>query len=416
MVPRTARQLGRLDRYVRKSCLRAPDGASRCRLSHSLEEALRLASLPGEEEGRIYCFRRVNVSGIPAGADRGVWLDKVQHALRALAGHAVHADEPHAGAVDAVYFNGEQEALETVLRRLTHAPVRRDERRPEWFLASFLGVAPEASAAIQIEAALHRLRAPEMPAGAAAAIVLAAIGADDPGPLLAAVPESTVREWVREWTRTANAAPDSPAVRIPEHFREMVKRVAARFGWRDSRTSWLALLVLTYLHPTAMAFGNPIHAVRVALHDLEAAPREPARIPRPKPLLVPSARNATIRFDEFDEDVEETAEAAPAAVLRYSAPVPASPAPRRNGEPTASAGLYFLLNALRRLGIATVLETCPQLRGAGFVEHIFKSSSALRSERELPRTIRFCSAWIAERSLRSKASFLIGMSGPEIFG
>lgn len=390
MVSRSARQPGRLDRYVRTSWLRAPEGVSRYRLSHFLEEALRLATLPGEEEGRIYCFRRISVPAMPAGADRGVWLGRIQQALGALAARAVHADDPHAGAVDSVYFSDEQEALETVLRRLIPQPMDRGERRPEWFVASFLGVAPELSAASQLEAALHRLRAPAMSAGVAAAIVLAAIDANDPCPLLAALPESTAREWLRDWAKTANPEPRSPAVRIPEPFREMARRAASRFGWRDSRTCWLALLILTYLYPTAMAFGNPVHAVRAALHDLEAGPLEPADMPGPKRPAARSGRDTAIHFDGFEDD--EAPAAAPVALLCDSETAghpaeeaaPAPRMPRRNlvfpgqrfsGEPTAFAGLYFLLNPLRRIGIGRALENDPRLRDARLVEHILRRAA-----------------------------------------
>src|SRR5262249_37706325 len=46
------------------------------------------------------------------------------------------------------------------------------------------------------------------------------------------------------------------------------------------------------------------------------------------------------------------------------------------GEPTAGAGLYFLLQALRRLRIAAALDSCPALAEAGFVDHILKKLAA----------------------------------------
>ena len=93
-----APQTGRLDRHVRRSYLRLDEGDSRHRICYSLEESLRLACLPGEEEGRIYCFRCVSLSGIPAEANRKVWVDRVQCALSVLASVAVHASHPKAAA------------------------------------------------------------------------------------------------------------------------------------------------------------------------------------------------------------------------------------------------------------------------------------------------------------------------------
>jgi hypothetical protein len=48
-----ALQSSRLDRRVRRSFLRINDGDSRHRIAYSIEEALRLAHLPGEDVGRI---------------------------------------------------------------------------------------------------------------------------------------------------------------------------------------------------------------------------------------------------------------------------------------------------------------------------------------------------------------------------
>src|SRR5271163_295594 len=87
-------KLDRLDRHVRRSYLRISDRASRYRVACSLEEALRLANLPGEEEGRVYCFRRVSLSGIPAQAKRKTWLDRVQRVLGGLAAQAAHGTDP----------------------------------------------------------------------------------------------------------------------------------------------------------------------------------------------------------------------------------------------------------------------------------------------------------------------------------
>src|ERR1700740_3303246 len=109
-------QTGRLDRHVRRSYVRMSEGDSRHRISYALEEALRLASLPGEEEGRIYCFRRLSVAGIPGEAIRGVWLDRIQHMLSVWAALAVHGTDPSASTANTIYFNSQEEALETLLR------------------------------------------------------------------------------------------------------------------------------------------------------------------------------------------------------------------------------------------------------------------------------------------------------------
>src|SRR5271170_7843993 len=87
----------RHDRYVRRARLSVSAGESQHRLAFTVEEALRLASLPGEDEGRSYYFRRLRVTGLPSGGDRGVWLDRFQRALSSEAMQAVHGGDPRAG-------------------------------------------------------------------------------------------------------------------------------------------------------------------------------------------------------------------------------------------------------------------------------------------------------------------------------
>src|ERR1035437_6107509 len=68
-------------RHVRRTRLCVHPGAPRHRLVSTIEEALRLAALPGENEGRTYYFRRLRLAGLPADGDRRAWLDAFQCAL-----------------------------------------------------------------------------------------------------------------------------------------------------------------------------------------------------------------------------------------------------------------------------------------------------------------------------------------------
>lgn len=104
--------LARNDRHVRRARLRIGASAPRHRLVFNIEEALRLCSLPSENEGRVYCFRYLHVGGLPANGDRRAWLDELQRALLELARRAVHGADDAARAADAVFFLNEQEACE----------------------------------------------------------------------------------------------------------------------------------------------------------------------------------------------------------------------------------------------------------------------------------------------------------------
>jgi hypothetical protein len=262
-------KLDRLDRHVKRSYLRISDKMSRHRVACSLEEALRLLNLPGEEEGRIYCFRSVSLSGIPAEANRKIWMDRVQQVLSALAARAVHGTDPGAGAADAVYFHHVEEALETLLRRALQS-----KARPEWFSASILGLAPGQGPATQIPVILEHLRRPSIPQGVAAAIIVAAVGVSDPAPLLAAIPVFTIRDWLRELDGRKTLFADGGPILLPDPIRTAVRQAADHFGWRDPRTTWLAALAVVSLSPGALAAGTAVQRAHLILRRLEAGQPE----------------------------------------------------------------------------------------------------------------------------------------------
>jgi hypothetical protein len=402
---------GRLDRHVRRSYLRVGEGVSRHRIAYSLEEALRLTSLPGEEEGRIYCFRRVSLSGIPAEANRRVWMEQIQQVLGALAVQAVHASDPSASSANAVYFNNIEEALETLLRKAVRASGAR-WTTPEWFSNSVSGTEPGESYALQIPAILERLRPPSMAPGAAAAILFAALGGADPVALLSAIPSATLREWVRELEGRKNLSASAPPVQLPGEIKTALQRAASHFGWKDPATVWLAAQAVLCLSPGAWSSGTVAKRTRSTLRMLEEEqPRE--QVDR-SASMIRSASAPPLVFDDDDEidstqrlsfEKEETSPAPQneASLFRphsIASEVPSSDQapvddmaveaappdielpdilaarPPLLGEATQAAGLYFLLNVLRSLGIVAALETCPALAEANLAPYILRQLAA----------------------------------------
>ena len=59
-VDHSARHVGRLR-------LRTPDRQKQPRVQLLVEESLRLTSLPGEEQGRLYCIRRLRLPVLEGG-------------------------------------------------------------------------------------------------------------------------------------------------------------------------------------------------------------------------------------------------------------------------------------------------------------------------------------------------------------
>jgi hypothetical protein len=403
-----APQTGRLDRHVRRSVLRVGEGVSRHRIAYSLEEALRLVLLPGEEEGRIYCFRRVSLSGVSAEANRRVWMEQAQRVLGTLAAQAVHAGDPHAGSANAVYFNNIEEALETLLHNAVRATGGAHSATPEWFANSMIGTPPDSSYAVQIAAILERLRPPSMAPAAAASILFAALGNADPVGLLSAISVISIREWLHELDGQASLSAPVQPVQLPGEMKTTLHRSASHFGWKDPATVWLAAQAVLALSPGAWSSGTVVKRARATLRILEG---EQTREPRDRSSAIlrdsgahqlvfdddktgaslqvsledesvilaqqdksktPTGQSGALDVARFDQS--EAAQDAPAGVILSPAEFPEIPASMSPllGEATHSAGLYFLLNVLRSLGIATALDVNPALAQANFVTHILR--------------------------------------------
>src|ERR1041385_1503370 len=134
----STRSQDRGDRYVRRTLLRLDPHASRERLAARLEEALRLAFLPGEDQGRVYYFRRLHVDGLPPDGDRNTWLARFQSLLSEAAASAVHGSRPDAITAPAVYFASEHQALEILLTRVLTRGIAE-----EWFWPMVIGPAAQ---------------------------------------------------------------------------------------------------------------------------------------------------------------------------------------------------------------------------------------------------------------------------------
>jgi hypothetical protein len=363
-----APQIGRLDRHVRRSHVRMTNGASRYRISYALEEALRLANLPGEEEGRIYCFRSVSVAGISGEGMHRVWMHRVQQALGSWAAQAVHGTNANAATADAIYFHNQEEALEVLLRNALRP--RNGNAKPEWFSASLLGGSPAATYTEQIPAILARLRPPAIPACAAASILFAALGTANPSALLSSVPAEIVREWIRELEGAKNDG-DSQPIQLPADLKRPVLQAAAEFGWKDSKAIWLTAQAALIIAPGSWNAGSSMRRARSTLRMLEGEQRQTLAAHSAFTSRDSAARK--LLFDDEagsrNEQLPSTVEAVVHRLLLEHADHLASKPPLR-GEATAAAGLPFLLNVLQRLQIAAALKACPALADAELSNHI----------------------------------------------
>ena len=230
-----------------------------------------LASLPGEEEGRVYCFRRVSLAGIPVDANRRVWGERVESLLAFMAAQAVHASSANAGASDGVYFNHIEEALESLLSSALRGAANAVWERPAWFSNSLLGLESETGFSRQIPVIVERLQPPAFSPGVAASLFCLPRWATS-------IPLSCCRQSspaiLRAWMRTAEASgstgADTPAVRLPQRLATALVRAASQFGWKDPSTIWLALQAVLSVAPGSMAAGMAVRRARATLRALEA--------------------------------------------------------------------------------------------------------------------------------------------------
>lgn len=251
---------GRLDRHVRHSVVRAGGSASGRRIAYAMENSLRLIELPGESEGRLYCFRRVTLSGPPPQAGQKAWVDTVQEQLGELAAQAVLATTPAARLAGAVYFHNAQQAVEWLLTRVLHS-----SEPPPWFAWSLLGLARDADRDAEIRASVEWLYQMSVSTGAAAQILLAALGELDPVPLLAALSSSALGAWMNGWEQTNPGSHSAVAIYLDVRAKAAVSRAAEHFGWTDVHTLWLCAQFVA-----ARAPGHPsASALRATLRKLE---------------------------------------------------------------------------------------------------------------------------------------------------
>jgi hypothetical protein len=399
METRAVVQLDRLDRHIWRSYVRMSAGTSRFRATSALEEAMRLADLPGEREGRHYYFRRVSLGEIPAQAGRRLWMDRVQQTLGELAATAIHGSDPRAAASNAVFFDNPEQALEALLRRSL-----RTGASPAWYDTAVLGDAPDPGNTLSIFRIVRRLRQ-SLPPVVGAAIILASVSHSSPVALLNALPVSWIRDWLREMESEPGAPEQTALIAFPGSWKDTLRLAAQEFGWKEPRTIWLAALGVMTHAPNPLVSSA---AVRRARATLQWMAQEQARQPLDRGAAIIRGNGAQLL--QFKSEAEEAGAArGTASDADEAGPIPsttraavsdaerepgklesATPtaAPREMpalrplaaaamlGEPTAAAGLYFLLHALRQLGIADALAASPALAEAGFAAHILKRLAA----------------------------------------
>lgn len=257
-------------RHVRRTRLCLDPSASRVRLVSMLEESLRLAALPGEQQGRVYYFRYLRLTGLPANGDRTAWLQGFQRLLGEQAESAVDGAGPSAALAPAVYFASDGEACEILLRRL----LERRRLQEEWFWPPVLASAGGSAAGdpapgrAAIPAVIERLSRTPASWMAVAETVFAALAAADPLYLLQSIPVSAAEAWLREIGGWRPQPRHAPPITLSGRTLPAVVEALRVLGAADPRTQWLAALAVILSCPSDLTTGAAVARSQLVLSSL----------------------------------------------------------------------------------------------------------------------------------------------------
>ncbi len=262
------RQLGRTDRHVRRGRLSLASDASPHKLALVAEESLRLCSLPGEEEGRVYYFRRLRVMDVPEDGDRRAWMNAFQMAMQEQASQALHGSHPRAAFADAVYFRNEQETCESLL--MLYAV-----RRPavDWYWPHVSGVTHDKSAPAQFTGVIQKLVSGTAGWSAAASVVLSVARRIGSAALIQLLPDEAIEYWLRGMG-AADAAWTAP-VRFSAAMTAIIANAIGVAGLDSPVVLWFATLAVSQIRPSSVQDRSAVRIARSSLHKMIAGASPP---------------------------------------------------------------------------------------------------------------------------------------------
>jgi hypothetical protein len=265
-VPAAARRIERL-----RLTAQAEEGLTRGRLL--VEDAMRIASFPGETEGRVVVIRQLALGIVDPDRSSAALAPVIEEAVRSASARALRFDDPAAPAADVVYFPSALAAAGAFVERLVGGG------GTEWFWESLFEsrisrAEPEAAVHIAVDRLL------ELPGGAvhvaALVNVLRVRGTVDrllgwlrPGDgerLLTecGLPLTPRHRGPSAPARVAEGAVETGQPRLPPEslggavraWYPMLATWSARWSDTDPRTRWLAAAALVGTQPSMLAHSE----------------------------------------------------------------------------------------------------------------------------------------------------------------
>lgn len=350
-------------RHVKRLRLRLPDSTGRSTAQMLVEEVLRLTSLPGEDQGRVYFFRRLRLPPMDRRQPASDWIARGSRHLLTLGREAVAVSDPRSAAADAVFFGSAHEA-----RRLLLARLLRGDAAREWYWARATGVPAALPLEDRIEQLLDYWHVQEAGWAGVARELLPSLDRDGIRRLLERIRRPTVVRWLSSVT-SGHAAPSRGAERSHATMPRLRSRTAAlldearqHLADDDPRVVFLAVLAVLEAAPDLSSGGDAQQIARSVLDapvslgrrdDASMRDRRGRRTHGNAGTTADGTQRSSARDVTGARESEDAIE--PSGRLEHA---------------TEGAGVYFLLHALRHTGIVPLLDAHAELRLTHFVARV----------------------------------------------
>ncbi len=367
-----------------------------------LEDALRTASAPTGEQGKLLIVRSLSVGSIhpqQSSASLALTIEQRLHQLRLL---AVHAEEPAARTAPAVYFH---DMVEPYVRLVIRIAAQQNTDEWFWPLATPAwrpGMSRDEALRMLLTAVLNT----QAGVAAVAILVRRLVERGIAQPLLAALrwQEGSFLLRACGWSKPSlpitfvEPLPSTDV--IPPSLRDIVESGVRLWGTDDERSLWFATVSLLAEHPSRLLDPHLTQWAQRLIRRLSSqqissqvgAPSRDEAQPGISPAV--SARTATVQREAIGQHVMPQQEQRPPhyhkpAYEKGSQPQQEILSPELSAisdevvtsdkdkllwpqfsQRTQYGGFFFLLPVLSRLGIEAWLRTHPQLLEAQFVGHL----------------------------------------------
>jgi hypothetical protein len=348
-------------RHVRRLHVRAAADEDASRAATLLSDALRTATLPGADEGRLVIIRRLDLGRISASVPATTLALQIERVTSELLSHAVIYSDRAAETAAAVTFPSRSAAMVALARVYA-----RRARAGEWYWPI---VVPGWRTANRAQRWLLLLDAAQTLPEAllvAAAIVDQAIAAGADHELLSAIPGGRGDVWLGPASVHESSQDSCSRTPLCLPHAALIEQWQRRWGRGDDRLVWLATVAAVLEQPALVASPRLRSIALEALHRIDqgALTSNATHVDSAwrRQATTAASVDAVTGPDPMPRDSGPTAAARPEEIDV----VPDERGDWLAGAHTDRAGLFFLIPILQRLGFAHYVSSRPYLLSIAF--------------------------------------------------